>query len=100
MKQDVTHPAGSICHPSIRLHTPRSGRVTGTLSSATRWVPVWALVLASLIASTAQAACTGVVAGRLGLLQLAGGVPEGGVSITFLGHSSFLIESPAGVRIG
>src|SRR4029077_2032624 len=21
MKQDVTHPAGSICHPSIRLHT-------------------------------------------------------------------------------
>jgi len=56
-------------------------------------------VLALLIASAAQAACTGVVAGRLGLLQLAGGVPEGGVSITFLGHSSFLIESPAGVRI-
>jgi hypothetical protein len=23
MGQDVTHPAGSICHPSIRLHNPR-----------------------------------------------------------------------------
>jgi L-ascorbate metabolism protein UlaG (beta-lactamase superfamily) len=52
-----------------------------------------------LIASAAQATCTGVVAGRLGLLHLAGAVPEGAVSVTFLGHSSFLIESPAGVRI-
>jgi L-ascorbate metabolism protein UlaG (beta-lactamase superfamily) len=47
----------------------------------------------------AQAACTGVVAGRLGPLHLAGGVPEGSVSITFLGHASFLIESPAEVRV-
>jgi hypothetical protein len=47
----------------------------------------------------AQAACTGVVAGRFGPLHLAGGVPEGSVSITFLGHASFLIESPAGVRV-
>ena len=62
-------------------------------------MPVWALVIASLLASAAQAACTGVVAGRLGLLHLAGAVPEGTVSITFLGHSSFLIESPAGVRV-
>jgi L-ascorbate metabolism protein UlaG (beta-lactamase superfamily) len=58
-----------------------------------------AVVLASLIASTAQAACTGVVAARPGPLHLVGGVPEGTVSITFLGHASFLIESPAGVRI-
>src|SRR5881394_789595 len=28
-----------------------------------------------------------------------GGVPEGAVGLTFLGHASFLIESPAGVRI-
>jgi L-ascorbate metabolism protein UlaG (beta-lactamase superfamily) len=47
----------------------------------------------------AQAACTGVVAERLGPLRLAGGVPEGAVSITFLGHATFLIESPAGVRV-
>src|SRR5204862_1368366 len=56
-------------------------------------------VVAFIIASTAQAACTGVVAGRLGPLHLAGDVPEGAVSLTFLGHASFLIESPAGVRI-
>jgi len=60
---------------------------------------VCAVIIAVLIASAAQAACTGVVAGRLGPLHLAGGVREGTVSITFLGHSSFLIESPAGVRI-
>jgi L-ascorbate metabolism protein UlaG (beta-lactamase superfamily) len=63
------------------------------------WLIGCAIVLASVIASAAQAACTGVVAGRSGLLHLAGGVAEGTVSITFLGHSSFLIESPAGVRI-
>jgi L-ascorbate metabolism protein UlaG (beta-lactamase superfamily) len=63
------------------------------------WLLACATIIASLIASAAQAACTGVVAGPLGLLHLAGGVPEGAVSITFLGHSSFLIESPAGVRI-
>ncbi len=71
----------------------------GNLPSATRWAVICAVVIPSLIASAAQAACTGVVAGRLGLLHLAGGVSEGAVSITFLGHSSFLIESPAGVRI-
>ena len=57
-----------------------------------------AILIASLITG-ARAECTGVVAGRLGPLRLAGGVPEGAVSITFLGHASFLIESPAGVRV-
>ena len=60
---------------------------------------ICAAIIASLIASAAQAACTGVVAGRQGLLHLVGGVPEGAVGLTFLGHASFLIESPAGVRI-
>jgi L-ascorbate metabolism protein UlaG (beta-lactamase superfamily) len=50
-------------------------------------------------ASAAQAACTGVVAGRLGALRLVAAGPREGVSITFLGHASFLIESPGGVRI-
>jgi L-ascorbate metabolism protein UlaG (beta-lactamase superfamily) len=54
-------------------------------------------VIASALASAAQAACTGVVADR-GPVHLAA-VSEGAVSITFLGHASFLIESPAGVRI-
>jgi L-ascorbate metabolism protein UlaG (beta-lactamase superfamily) len=58
-----------------------------------------AILIASLVGSNARAECTGVVAGRLGPLHLAGGVPEGAVSITFLGHASFLIESPAGVRV-
>jgi L-ascorbate metabolism protein UlaG (beta-lactamase superfamily) len=62
-------------------------------------VLVGAVVIAWVIASAAQAACTGVVAGRFGSVHLAAAVPEGAVSITFLGHASFLIESPAGVRI-
>jgi L-ascorbate metabolism protein UlaG (beta-lactamase superfamily) len=92
-------PSPALRGPAGRGRRARSGRVRGKLCSATRWVPVWALLLATLIASAAQAACTGVVADRFGLLHLAGGVPEGEVSITFLGHASFLIESPAGVRI-
>jgi L-ascorbate metabolism protein UlaG (beta-lactamase superfamily) len=51
------------------------------------------------IAATARGACTGVVAGSDVPLRLAAAIPEGAVAITFLGHASFLIESPAGVRI-
>ena len=58
---------------------------------------VCAVVFAAISAPTAQAACTGVVAG--GLLCLAAAPAKEGVSITFLGHASFLIESPGGVRI-
>lgn len=50
-----------------------------------------------LTSAAAQAACTGVVAGAA--LRLAAAGPEAAVSITFLGHASFLIESPGGVRI-
>jgi L-ascorbate metabolism protein UlaG (beta-lactamase superfamily) len=64
-----------------------------------RWTLLCATLIASLMTSGVQAACSGVVASRNGLLHLAGGDPEGGVSITFLGHASFLIESPAGVRV-
>src|SRR5262245_52712482 len=63
---------------------------------------VWLAVVVSIavmIVSAAQAACPGVVAGRPRPVQLAAAVPEGSVSITFLGHASFLIESPAGVSI-
>ena len=64
-----------------------------------RWTSLGAILIASLMTSGVQAACTGVVAGRNGLLHLTGAGPEGGVSITFLGHASFLIESPAWVRV-
>jgi len=60
---------------------------------------VWAVVAIVMIASAAQAACTAPVALRLGLWRLAAAGPESSVEITFLGHSSFLIESPTGVRI-
>ena len=52
-----------------------------------------------MLMSAAQAACTGPVARRSGPVRLAATGPEGAVAITFLGHASFLIESPAGVRI-
>jgi len=70
-----------------------------TLPLITRLIWVCIVAIASIIPSAAQAACTGVVAGGPGLVRLAAAGPEGGVSITFLGHASFLIESPAGVRI-
>jgi L-ascorbate metabolism protein UlaG (beta-lactamase superfamily) len=57
----------------------------------------WTILFVFMIASSVQAACTGVVAGRP--LHLAAASAEEAVSITFLGHASFLIESPGGVRI-
>src|SRR5437016_691133 len=60
---------------------------------------IWAIVIAAMMGSAAEAVCTGVVADRTGPVRLAASGPEGAVSVTFLGHASFLIESPAGVRI-
>jgi L-ascorbate metabolism protein UlaG (beta-lactamase superfamily) len=60
------------------------------------------LVLALLalgFGGTAWAACTGPVADGGARLRLVSAGPEGGVGLTFLGHASFLIESPAGVTI-
>jgi hypothetical protein len=47
-----------------------------------------AILITSLITG-ARAECTGVVAGRLGPVHLAGGVPEGAVSITFSAMRAF-----------
>jgi L-ascorbate metabolism protein UlaG (beta-lactamase superfamily) len=61
---------------------------------------IWVcIVITSIIPSAAQAACTGVVAGGPRPVRLAAAGAEGAVSITFLGHASFLIGSPEGVRI-
>jgi L-ascorbate metabolism protein UlaG (beta-lactamase superfamily) len=68
----------------------------GTTRRAARLIG-WTILFIFTIASSVQAACTGVVAG--GPLRLAAAVAEEAVSITFLGHASFLIESPGGVRI-
>ena len=74
---------------------PRRGRVRGRLLPVT----ILAAAILWMVASAAQAACTGVVAGVQGPMRLAAASSEGAVAITFLGHASFLIESPAGVRI-
>jgi L-ascorbate metabolism protein UlaG (beta-lactamase superfamily) len=66
-------------------------------TGACRLLFSWLVGLALFFGGTAQAACTGVVAG--GPFRLAAIGAEGAVAITFLGHASFLIESPAGVRI-
>jgi hypothetical protein len=63
-------------------------------SSASRFL---FLLFLLLLASPAWAACTGVVAGD-GTRLWQAAASEGTVSITFLGHASFLIESPGGVR--
>jgi L-ascorbate metabolism protein UlaG (beta-lactamase superfamily) len=62
---------------------------------------VFALLFLALLAlcASARAACTGVVAGEGARLWRAAAEPEKAVAIEFLGHASFLIESPQGVRI-
>jgi L-ascorbate metabolism protein UlaG (beta-lactamase superfamily) len=55
-------------------------------------------LLALSTAAPAWAACTGVVADRGARLWHAA-AGEKAVAITYLGHSSFLVESPEGVRI-
>ena len=56
------------------------------------------LALTATIVTPAWAACPGVVAQQAAPLWRAAAA-EKQVAITFLGHASFLIESPAGVRI-
>jgi L-ascorbate metabolism protein UlaG (beta-lactamase superfamily) len=92
--------AESLLTPALspragRGRGPRSGRVRRRLRTVVGLALIWTVFLAS----AAQASCTGVVAGRLGPVQLAAAVPLGAVAITFLGHASFLLESPGGVRI-
>src|SRR5438874_2483244 len=69
-----------------------------TASSAVQCCFVLAL-LALCFADSAGAACSGPVADHGARLRLASAGPEGGVGLTFLGHASFLIESPQGVTI-
>src|SRR3954451_21802747 len=57
-----------------------------------------ALLLAAMFAFPAWAACTGVIADQEARIWHAA-AGEKAAAITFLGHASFLIESPEGVRI-
>jgi hypothetical protein len=57
------------------------------------------IALALIVPVTGWAACSGPVANHGARLRLASAGPEGGVGLNFLGHASFLIESPRGVTI-
>jgi len=69
------------------------------LTRAARAIAWLAFLVLCLIGARAEAACTGAVADRGGPIRLAAAEAEGAVTVTFLGHASFLIESPDGVRI-
>jgi L-ascorbate metabolism protein UlaG (beta-lactamase superfamily) len=56
-------------------------------------------LLALTCARAADAACSGPVADGGARVRLASAGQEGRVGLTFLGHASFLIESPGGVTI-
>ena len=71
---------------------------TSAAPSASSASKLFLVLFMLVLASPAWAACTGVVAGDgTRLWRAAAG--DGTVSISFLGHASFLIESPGGVRI-
>jgi L-ascorbate metabolism protein UlaG (beta-lactamase superfamily) len=82
----------------------RKGR-DGTERLRGHCVPIASFALPILIALallppiTGWAACTGPVADQGPRLWHAAAGLEDGVRLTFLGHASFLIESPQGVRI-
>jgi L-ascorbate metabolism protein UlaG (beta-lactamase superfamily) len=57
------------------------------------------LLLALTFATPGWAACTGAIADGGARVWRAAAQPEKAVAVTFLGHASFLIESPQGVRI-
>ena len=64
--------------------------------------PIRALALALLalvVATAARAECIGEVAGREGPPVLKAALKADEVGLTFVGHATFLIESPAGIRV-
>ncbi len=72
-------------------------RRTPPRRDAAPWLPVALLLaLCLLLPRLAVAACTPIASLQPHLWRAATGDPT--VSVTFLGHASFLIESPSGVR--
>ena len=75
------------------------GRLRGVWQAFASFALKCCLALALLAPMSSQAACIGAVAGDGARLWRTAAGEEKAVAITFLGHASFLIESPAGVRI-
>ena len=62
-------------------------------------LPILIALALLALSGGARAACTGPVADQGARLWRAAAGSEDAVRLTFLGHASFLIESPQGVRI-
>jgi L-ascorbate metabolism protein UlaG (beta-lactamase superfamily) len=79
-----------------RVYSYLCGLRETSVSFAVKCFFLW--FLAIVIGGPAHAEC-GVVAGGGARLWRAAAQPEQSVAISFLGHASFMIESPEGVRI-
>src|SRR5215472_2122294 len=69
------------------------------VSFASFALPILVALALLALSGGARAACTGPVADQGARLWRAAAGSEDAVRLTFLGHASFLIESPQGVRI-
>jgi L-ascorbate metabolism protein UlaG (beta-lactamase superfamily) len=78
---------------------PLRGHRVSIASVASAFLLALVLLAPFWFAAPANAACSEVVAGEGARLWRAAAPEEGAVAITFLGHASFLVESPEGVRI-
>jgi L-ascorbate metabolism protein UlaG (beta-lactamase superfamily) len=61
-----------------------------------RILRAWAICLLAIVPRAADAGCSPIAEERPRVMQA--GAAAGGLTITFLGHASFLIETPGGVR--
>jgi len=97
------HPSGDTASakwtPAFAGVTTLINRVLCASSATSALNCFFAFLLAIGLGFPAQAACSAVVAGEGARLWHVAAAEESAVAIGFLGHASFLIESPQGVRI-
>ena len=97
------HPSGDTASakwtPAFAGVTTLINRVLCASSATSALNCFFAFLLAIGLGFPAQAACSAVVAGEGARLWRVAAREASAVAIGFLGHASFLIESPQGVRI-
>ncbi len=84
--------------PAFAGMTTLFDRVLCASSASSAMKCFFAFLLAIVLIAPAQAACSSIVAGE-GVRLWRVAAEESAVAIDFLGHASFLIESPQGVKI-
>src|SRR5260370_27654633 len=98
-----SHPSGDAASagwiPAFAGMAALIDRVLCGASAPSALKGFFVFLLAIFLAGPAQAACSEVVAGEGVRLWRVAAAEESAVAIGFLGHASFLIESPQGVRI-